>query len=629
MHPAKSAPLAQSPHSVFANDELRRPAFVNYFGLRENPFRSTSDPRYLLLTDQSRRALDGLIGGINARAGLLVLTGEVGAGKTVLLNSLLDLLRQRGTPRAFIFNSHLETDELFEMVLADFGVPADTRTQVRPGVRLQQWLLDRYRANANPVLIVDEAQGLKVDVLEAIRMLLNLESGGEKLVQIVLSGQPEFDTKINLPELRQLRQRIALRYRLGPLTLDETCLYIEHRLRVAGSTGDAAFEPETLAAVHYYAHGTPRVINALCEQALMKACAERNRPVHPETIEEVARQFQVDGHKPIGPPVQLGDLMLMNAIAARSKRADAMLAMSASARPSAATSQPEPSTAQQPASREPLQEPIHSPLHAAESKPRDAAPTPATPMAARAPVFTKLAADFLSSAAQTSAPPAVPKEPSPEPIRLPAGAASPKNFEPAPAPAPFMAASAPVLTKLAADFLSSTAAQTPAPSTVPKEPPPEPIRLPAATASPRDSMPAIPIAASAPLLTELAADFLSSPVQTPAPSAVPKEPSPTPIRLPTGTANPKDSAPATASAPVLPKPPVDFRSPARTPTPPSVHRAAVMAPRPSRMWIYSELRAQISLFASLSSIERAASNWLRWLRQPIGSSRGAVREKAR
>ncbi len=410
MHSAEGASLPEGRRSVFANDDSsRRPAFVSYFGLRENPFRNTSDPRYLLRIAQTQNALDGLLGGIGTRAGLLVLTGEVGSGKTVLLNSLLDLLRQRGAPRAFIFNSHLEADELFEMALAEFGAVADTRTRANPSARLEQWLKDCYRANSNPVLIVDEAQGLKIDVLEAIRMLLNLEAGGEKLLQIVLSGQPEFDTKINMPELRQLRQRIALRYRLGAMTLEETCLYIEHRLRVAGGAADSVFEPEALAAVHYYAQGTPRVINALCEQALMKACAERSRPVPTKTIEEISFQFQADGRRFGGPPVQLGDLMMMNAVAARSKRANAMLEVAASPNFGTAAPQPEPRIAAPPSLARTEPSPDPAPPSVETSAPEDAASLPPSPVLASGPVLKEPRTDSGIALVRAPVPLPVPK----------------------------------------------------------------------------------------------------------------------------------------------------------------------------------------------------------------------------
>ncbi|MFZ0785713.1 MAG: AAA family ATPase [Candidatus Acidiferrales bacterium] len=578
MRHAESTSLPLSRFSMFANDESRRPAFVKYFGLRENPFRTTSDPRYLLLTNQTRQALDGLLCGIDARVGLLVLTGEVGAGKTVLLNSLLEALRQRGTPRAFIFNSHLETDDLLEMALADFGAPPDPATHAKPLVRLQRWLLDCYRTNANAVLIIDEAQGLKLEVLEAIRMLLNMEPSGEKLLQIVLAGQPEFDTKINLPELRQLRQRVAVRYRLGALSLEETCLYIEHRLRVAGSAGECPFEAESLAAIHYYARGTPRVINALCEQALMKACAERMQSVPPKTVEEVAFQFQVDGNKPVGTPVQLGDLMLMNALAARSKRANTTRADSGLANASGVEAQPEAKVAE-PAEtvNESLPAPIPLPIVANEII--ESAPLSAMSVEAGLPVLMELTMEEAPVAfVPTPVEPVAPdSEELPDPIQLIVSAASasdiatPEITEPtatdACVPAP------PIVEMIVAAETSA------APPTTPETPGAAQIFVLAAAAGVRD----------------LAA------------------PSARPIAM---------------KAPVVTKP-LDARSAAaRTAMPAPIHKTAPLAPRPSKASA-NLARAHVSLLASLSSIERAASNWLRWLRQPIGSGRGTTRAKMR
>jgi general secretion pathway protein A len=574
MHPAESTPLPQSRFSMFANDESRNPAFVRYFGLRENPFRTTSDPRYLLLTNQTRHALDGLLCGIQARVGLLVLTGEVGAGKTVLLNSLLEALRQRGTPRAFIFNSHLETDDLFEMALADFGAPPDPATHTKPTVRLQRWLLDCYRANSNAVLIIDEAQGLKLEVLEAIRMLLNMEPGGEKLLQVVLAGQPEFDTKINLAELRQLRQRVAVRYRLGTLSLEETCLYIEHRLRVAGNTAECPFEAESLAAIHYYARGTPRVINALCEQSMMKACAERTRPVPPKTVEEVAFQFQVDGNKPVGTPVQLGDLMLMNAVAARSKRANAMRADSGLVSASRVESPSEAKVAEpMETPNEALPESISLPIVANEIS--ESAPAPPMTLEASAPVLMELMLE--AAAACAAAPVALDSEELPDPIQLIVSAASatdivtPEMTEPmatdACVPAP------PVFEVVAAGDAA------PAPPVTPETPVPAQILLQAAAAGAANpAAPAIPVAMRAPVVT-------------------------------TASPNARSAAPRRA-APV------------------SIHKAAPLAPRPSKASA-NLARAHVSLLGSLSSIERVALNWLRWLRQPIGSGRATARVKMR
>src|SRR5580698_4268184 len=181
--------------------------YKNFFGLRENPFNANPDPRYLFLTQQTQEALDEMTYGIHARKGLILLTGEVGTGKTTLINRLLDWLRQQKTPTAFIFNSHLETGHLFDFILADFEVPFDSRSGGNALMRLNQWLIERYRAGDTPVLIVDEAQGLPVRVLEEIRLLLNLETPHEKLLQIVLAGQPELEERLKRHDLRQLKQR--------------------------------------------------------------------------------------------------------------------------------------------------------------------------------------------------------------------------------------------------------------------------------------------------------------------------------------------------------------------------------------------------------------------------------------
>jgi len=195
--------------------------YKHFFGLCENPFNVNPDPRYLFLTPQTQEALDELTYGIQARKGLMLLTGEVGTGKTTIINRLLDCLRQQQTPTAFIFNSHLEISHLFDFILADFGVPFDATLNGNALMSLNQWLFERYRAEDTPVLIVDEAQGLPTRILEEIGLLLNLETPREKLLQIVLAGQPELAERIERPELRQIKQRIALRCKTAPLTLGE------------------------------------------------------------------------------------------------------------------------------------------------------------------------------------------------------------------------------------------------------------------------------------------------------------------------------------------------------------------------------------------------------------------------
>jgi general secretion pathway protein A len=271
--------------------------FSSFFDLRDNPFRANPDPRYMFLTQQTEVTLDQIIEGIRARKGLLLLTGEVGTGKTVLLNRLMEWLDQERIPKAFIFNSHMKASEVLELILADFGVPFNA-SRGTPLAHLHSWLQDRHCAGQTPVLFVDEAQGLTMRTLEELRMLLNLQTAEGSLLQIVLCGQPEFEETLKRPELRQLRQRIALRCHTAPLTLEETRNYIDARLRVAGGSGAAVFHPEAVEALLLYSRGLPRVLNALCEQSLMRAARERIRPVPGRIVGAAARELQYDEIRP-------------------------------------------------------------------------------------------------------------------------------------------------------------------------------------------------------------------------------------------------------------------------------------------------------------------------------------------
>jgi len=303
--------------------------YKHFFGLRENPFNVNPDPRYLFLTPQTQEALDDLTYGIQARKGLILLTGEVGTGKTTLINRVLDWLRQQQTPTAFIFNSHLEISHLFDFILADFGVPFDSRLKGNALMRLNQWLFERYRAGETPVVIVDEAQGLPDHVLEEIRMLLNLETPSEKLLQIVLAGQPELEQRLKRPELRQVKQRITLRCKTAPLTLEETHNYIQARLHIAGANGRPVFGSEAMDAVYFYSRGVPRVINLLCEHALISAYVDHVRPVPAPIVADVAREFQFDDIKPVTPFKDSSDHMDSNLIATQPRFMNGLSSLSA------------------------------------------------------------------------------------------------------------------------------------------------------------------------------------------------------------------------------------------------------------------------------------------------------------
>lgn len=278
--------------------------YKKFFGLRENPFNVNPDPRYLFATRHTEEAFAVLTYGIQSRKGFVTLTGEVGTGKTTLLNKLLEWLHRENVATAFVFNSRLNVTQFLDFMMADFGIPCDAGMKSQVLIRLNHWLLERYRAGETAVLIVDEAQNLSPHVLEEIRLLTNLETSTEKLLQIVLSGQPELEQKMNQPGLRQLRQRVTLRCKTYPLTLEETSGYIGERLRVANADGVPIFTPSAIEAVHRFARGIPRVINLLCEHALVSAFVDQKRPIQEETIEEVAREFDLHEIDPIAQPVQ-------------------------------------------------------------------------------------------------------------------------------------------------------------------------------------------------------------------------------------------------------------------------------------------------------------------------------------
>ena len=267
--------------------------YKEFYGLRANPFNVNPDPRYLFLTRHTEEALACLTYGIQSRKGFVLLTGEVGTGKTTLINKLLEWLRLQQVATAFIFNSRLNVPQFLDYMMADFGIPCESKAKSQILLRLYNWLLDRYRAGETAVLIVDEAQNLTDEVLEEIRMLTNLETFTEKLLQIVLVGQPELEQRLKQPQLRQLRQRLTLRAKTHPLTLDETKAYIQQRLRIAGSNGQQIFDPEALAVVHRYANGIPRVINLLCEHCLVSAFVDQEKFIRPAVVDAVARDFDL------------------------------------------------------------------------------------------------------------------------------------------------------------------------------------------------------------------------------------------------------------------------------------------------------------------------------------------------
>jgi general secretion pathway protein A len=274
--------------------------YKEFFGLRANPFNVNPDPRYLFLTRHTEEALACLTYGIQSRKGFVLLTGEVGTGKTTLINKLLEWLRLQQVATAFIFNSRMNVPQFLDYMMADFGIPCDTKSKSQILQRLYNWLLDRYRAGETAVLIVDEAQNLSEEVLEEIRMLTNLETFTEKLLQIVLVGQPELETKLRQPQLRQLRQRLTLRAKTHPLTLEESKAYVQQRLRIAGSDGRQIFDGAALNALHKYSNGIPRVVNLLCEHCLVSAFVDQKPVIGEAIVDAVARDFDLSDNAASG-----------------------------------------------------------------------------------------------------------------------------------------------------------------------------------------------------------------------------------------------------------------------------------------------------------------------------------------
>jgi type II secretory pathway predicted ATPase ExeA len=252
------------------------------------------------LTRHTEEALACLTYGIQSRKGFVLLTGEVGTGKTTLINKLLEWLRLQQVATAFIFNSRLNVPQFLDYMITDFGINCDSKSKSQILLRLYNWLLDRYRAGETAVLIVDEAQNLSDEVLEEIRLMTNLETFTEKLLQIILVGQPELEVRLRQPHLRQLRQRLTLRAKTHPLTLDETQAYVAQRLRIAGNNGRTIFDPEAVAVIHRYAAGIPRVINLLCEHALVSAFVDQQALISPAVVEAVARDFDMGDNSVTG-----------------------------------------------------------------------------------------------------------------------------------------------------------------------------------------------------------------------------------------------------------------------------------------------------------------------------------------
>ena len=270
--------------------------YNNYFGLSEAPFSIAPDPRFLYMSEQHREALAHLMYGVSSNGGFILLTGEVGTGKTTVSRCLLEQLPE-STEVAFILNPKYSVRELLSAICDDLGISYSPASEMKEYVdALNQHLLENYRQSRHTVLIIDEAQNLSVDVLETIRLLTNLETNTHKLLQIILIGQPELLALLDRPELRQLNQRITARYHLRALRQEELAGYISHRLSIAGVECQL-FPQATIKRLFQLTKGIPRLVNIVCDRALLGTYVQRENQVQSHTIGKAANEvFGGDAH---------------------------------------------------------------------------------------------------------------------------------------------------------------------------------------------------------------------------------------------------------------------------------------------------------------------------------------------
>ena len=266
--------------------------YTSYFGFRESPFSVTPDPRFFYINSLYKEALAILHYGIEAKKGFIVITGEVGTGKTTLLRKLMRNLE--GTIHSvFIFNTHVNFDELLQLILRDLGVTAQEKDRLTMVEELNGYLIEQLKKGHIVPLLIDEAQNLSDEALEGLRLLSNLETDREKLLQIVLMGQPELKPKLDQPSLRQLKQRVALQCQLAPLDASEVGAYIDFRLKEAGYKGEELFDRDAVDQIILYSRGIPRLINMICDNALLIAYGSSQKSVTIEMVNEVVDDLQL------------------------------------------------------------------------------------------------------------------------------------------------------------------------------------------------------------------------------------------------------------------------------------------------------------------------------------------------
>jgi general secretion pathway protein A len=270
--------------------------YKKFYRLTKNPFELSPDPFFFCATPHHNEALAILSYGVLRQKGFVVVTGEVGTGKTLLVRCLLDALTRNQVAFAFVYNPMLSVSDFLAHVLTDLGLPSSARPKSEMLSRLNNYLLARSRRGGITALVIDEAQLLSWELLEEIRLLTNLETSQHKLLQIVLVGQPELDRKLDSQELRQLKQRVGMRCSLEPLELEELKGYIHRRLDLAGanSHGATMFSNEAIDVIHKFSLGIPRLVNVLCENALILGYGGQVKQITPEIVQEVAKDLRLD-----------------------------------------------------------------------------------------------------------------------------------------------------------------------------------------------------------------------------------------------------------------------------------------------------------------------------------------------
>ena len=267
--------------------------YEKFYGFKEKPFNTTPDSRFFFPSPKHSEALNSLIYAINERKGFVVITGEIGAGKTTVCRTLISKI-DANTKIALITNTHLTPKELIATILDDLEVDYKQGGKAKLLAQLNGYLITQLAQNCNVVLIIDEAQNLTPKVLEEVRMLSNLETETEKLIQIILMGQPQLKKKLEMPELLQFRQRVAVHYHLYPLDEEETQGYIQHRLSLVSNDGKNIFSKDALNAIYLFSKGVPRVINLICDSALLTGFINESREINEGIIREVVSESRFD-----------------------------------------------------------------------------------------------------------------------------------------------------------------------------------------------------------------------------------------------------------------------------------------------------------------------------------------------